>query len=134
MVRRLLRAALFAGVVLLVWTVSRSASAAISDHAPFCDDRGASALAPAPALESPSDVIDRVRAASSCTLNDIDAIGRAFAPSHRSFETPASSYVPALWRAAPTVTAPPGEDLALDGPVTPTPIEVHFRVERPPRG
>jgi hypothetical protein len=134
MLRRLLRAALFAGVVVLVWTVSRSASAAVNDHAPFCDDRGASALAPPPTLESPSDVLDRVRAASSCTLNDVDAIGRAFAPSHRTFEAPASSSVPALWRAAPTVTPTTGEELAVGTPATPTPIEVRFRIERPPRG
>jgi hypothetical protein len=134
MLRRVLRTALFAAVVLLLWTISRSAWAATLEHAPFCDDRGASAIAPPPTIESPTDVLDRVRAASACPASTDDVIGRAFAPGHRAFEAPASNSVPALWRAAPTVMPPFGEDLATHSPTAPSVVELHWRIERPPRG
>jgi hypothetical protein len=138
MLRRVLRAALFAGVVVLVWTFARSASAAVpaEQRAPFCDDRGASAIAPPPTIESPSDVLERVRAANArCVVLDDDGIvGRAFAPAPRAFHPPASASVHALWRAAPTVTPPTGTDLATDEPPAPVAVEVRLRIERPPRG
>jgi hypothetical protein len=59
---RVIRALLFAGVCLAMLAVVRPARAAL---APLCDDRGASAVAPPPLLESPEDVLARA-AATPC--------------------------------------------------------------------
>ena len=59
MVTRVFRTAIFAGVMLALWTLGRPAHAATL--APFCDDRGATALAPPPALEAPDEAVRQGR-------------------------------------------------------------------------
>jgi hypothetical protein len=59
---RFLRALLFTGFALVVCVISRSA---LASEAPFCDDRGATALAPPPALDASDQAVARVRACSS---------------------------------------------------------------------
>jgi hypothetical protein len=131
MLRRAVRVAVMLGVVLAVWTIARPASAAV---APFCDDRGASAIAPPPTLESPNDVIQRVRAASKCASDDGDAFRRTFAPMHRLPQPPGPNVEPTLPRTTPTVAPAEGCVLDLDSPPALVPSGVRFRIERPPRG
>jgi|GEM_PF-2502479 hypothetical protein len=57
----ILRAGLVASLVLALWTLARPA---LASSAPFCDDRGASAIAMPPALDAPDEAIARAR---SCT-------------------------------------------------------------------
>jgi hypothetical protein len=129
-VPRILRAALFASFLLATWTFARPARA--SALAPFCDDRGATALAPAPALEATDEAIARAKT-SPCDLNE-PLVGLAVGPSHRA-------------------PAAPPDDIGSAQPVTPPLLEprvaisidfaararseqhgVRWRVERPPRG
>src|SRR5258708_2893228 len=63
MVRRALRAALFAATLVAFWTLGRPAFAS---PAPLCDDRGASAIAPPPAFEAPDEAIRQARSSTAC--------------------------------------------------------------------
>jgi hypothetical protein len=128
MVRRALRAALFAVVAVVVWTVARPARAA---PAPFCDDRGASALAAPPALEAPDDAIRRA-VFSGCDHDKLESGISVRSPHERVASQSDDSS--SCWRSDGTVPSPALE--ATPGSVfvrLPRIVGVSSRVERPPR-
>lgn len=128
--RRVLRAVLALSVTLVVWTLARPALAA---PAPLCDDRGATALAPPPALEAPDVAIQRAHTPASCDLGDA-VLGCAVGQGHRTPAPPPQGGEPVLPQGTVTVAPPTAEELDLP-PVDVPPTEgVHLRVERPPRG
>ncbi len=124
------RATIFAGVMLAVWTLGRPAHAATL--APFCDDRGATALAAQPALEAPDEAVRRA-AAAPCDA-DAPLFGLALGPAHRILREVLTDAAPAAAGAPAQLTPPP-----LDAPFAPVAREtppqagVRYRVERPPR-
>jgi len=130
MVTRVFRTAIFAGVLLALWTLGRPAHAA--GLAPFCDDRGATALAEPPALEAPDVAIQRA-AAPPCGT-DAPVFGLALGPAHHVASGAPADAAPAA-AASPLPVLPP----PLDGLVvfvsgeTPPQAGVRYRVERPPR-
>jgi hypothetical protein len=69
MLARVARAALFLTTMLVVSTLTRSAFAAA---APFCDDRGATALAAPPVLVAPEAALQRARAGACGDQSDGD--------------------------------------------------------------
>jgi hypothetical protein len=128
---RVFRAAIFAGVMLALWTLGRPAHAAVL--APFCDDRGATALAAPPALEAPDEAIRRA-AAPPCDSTDAPIFGIALGPAHRTLRDPQASAAPAS-EAPRLQLLPPlrGEPLVLVAREGPPQAGVRYRVERPPR-
>jgi hypothetical protein len=129
MVVRVLRAALFASIMLAVWSFARPALA--SSLAPFCDDRGATALAPPPALEVPDEAL-RQAAAPPCAP-DSPLFGLAFDHSHPRSSKTWPSQEPALGVTSIPVARPSGERLEFASHATSPPYGVRYRVERPPR-
>jgi hypothetical protein len=129
MLRRALRAVLFAIVTVALWTVSRPAHAAV---APMCDDRGASMIASPPTLQAPDAVL--AQGSRSCDGEDF-LDGSAVAPGQAPRVVPASPGDPALVPVTPTVLPPAvlGAAPAWDSPWI-DPSGVRWRVERPPRG
>jgi hypothetical protein len=129
--RRILRQLFCACALLVLWTIARPAAAA-SLPAPFCDDRGASVLAPAPLLEATDVAIQRARSTSPC-----DAAGPMFfaslgpgrsdvAPRFGGSESAIVSGQAPLAQPAGELLAEPSATLAPD-------YGVRSRVERPPR-
>jgi hypothetical protein len=128
-VRRVLRAVLAASVTLAVWVVAAPAWAA---PAPYCDDRGASALAAPPMLGGTDPGVLAAPAKVECPGDDGYAgatLTRAHAEASVSVDSPE----------APIATAPPpvvhasGEALPPPPSVVRPPDGVRSRVERPPR-
>lgn len=124
----ILRAGLVAGLVLALWTL---APPALASSAPFCDDRGASAIAMPPALDAPDEAIARAR---SCT----DA-----GDAHSLFASVVRGRLGATWGTdGPAAALPRGVIMgcAVREPFNPAeriPLAcggVTSRVERPPRG
>jgi hypothetical protein len=131
MVTRVFRAAIFAGVMLACWTLCRPAQAAVL--APFCDDRGATALAAPPALEATDEAVRRA-AAPPCDT-DAPIFGLALGAGHRAIRTVSADATPAApW---PPLRLPPARLLVGALPVVrleaPPFAGVRYRVERPPR-
>ncbi|HLK40686.1 MAG TPA: hypothetical protein VKU41_28230 [Polyangiaceae bacterium] len=128
---RLLPIAFFAGFVLALSTLARPALASV---APFSDDRGATAVAPPPALEAPDEAITRARVSSDHpTWRWLHA---AIVPPHSGGAPEAAQGVdPVVEAPTPKVQAAPHEGAV---PVDPTPARAgpgeRSRVERPPRG
>jgi hypothetical protein len=128
--RRSLRVALFAALVVAMWTVALPAMAA---PAPFCDDRGASGIAAPPVLEPADVAIARALAPMVCDFDDSSPFP-AIAPARRVVARSWTAAEPVLIVSPLTVPArqcaflPSAE---LDG----QPLSgVRCRVERPPRG
>ncbi len=130
MLRRALRSLLFTIVTVVLWTVARPAMAM---PAPFCDDRGATAIAPEPLLEAPDVAVQRARLAPSCELDDC-TLGEAVAPGHAPTPVPPSSAEPALLPAAPAVAPASSSTLTLLPAAQPRADGVSSTLERPPRG
>jgi hypothetical protein len=128
MLRRALRAALFTIVTVVLWTVARPAMAM---PAPFCDDRGATAMAPEPLLEAPDVAVQRARAAPACDGEEL-MLGMTAAPGH-STPMVASSGDPALPATTPPVA--PADFVTLPPlPVAqPRADGVPGTLDRPPR-
>jgi hypothetical protein len=130
MVTKAFRTAIFAGVLLALWLVGRPAHAAT--FAPFCDDRGATALAPPPALEATDEAVRRT-AVPPCD-GDAPVFGLSLQAAHRVARTVSSAATPAATPAPLRLLPSP-----LDGPIafvareTPPQAGVRHRVERPPR-
>jgi hypothetical protein len=127
--RRVLRLAIFACTLLAMWTVALPALAA---PAPYCDERGASAMAAPPTLQPVDEAILRARVVLSCPLDEL-LLCSTIAPGHRLPVASVTSTEPAVTTTMPAVMASPGEDLP--------PTVVHgqplsgmrSRVDRPPR-
>lgn len=128
-VRAAVLCAAFAATMLAVMTLTRPAHAA---PAPFCDDRGATALAAPPALEAPDVAIRRVRV-TGCNL-DFDVLMASLSPWHGKASATADAPGPVGLIAA-QVTAPSDSTplLATEPPGRPC-VGARGRVERPPRG
>jgi hypothetical protein len=131
MIRGVLRVALFASLVLTLWTFARPAAAM---PAGLCDDRGATAIAPPPLLEAPDEAIQRARApASSCPGEDSEARA-AIGPAHHRAPSPPTDAQHALPTSRVVLPSPAehrrGPAAVVDRPAP----GVHSRVERPPRG
>ena len=128
--RRSLRVALFAALVVAMWTVALPAMAA---PAPFCDDRGASGIAAPPMLEPADVAIARAFAPRVCDFDDSSPFP-AIAPARRVVARSWTAPEPALAVCPLTVPVREGALLPaaeLDG----RPLSgVRWRVERPPRG
>jgi hypothetical protein len=130
MLRRALRTVLFAIVTVAIWTVARPAQAM---PAPYCDDRGATAIAEPPVLQAPNAVVARAHPAPTCEGRDA-AVGVAIAPGHGQPAPSASQAEPGVPVVAPVV-APPSYEPAFFAPVAaPVADGVRSSVERPPRG
>ena len=126
----LLRAVLFASLVLALWTVGRPA---LAMPAGLCDDRGATAIAPVPSFEAPDVAIRRARVGGSCADEKVPVHARVV-PAHRVFTPPYGAAHYALSVAPFPLAAGAGEEISLD-PCARRPISgVRCRVERPPRG
>jgi hypothetical protein len=126
-----LRVALFACILLAMWTVALPALAA---PAPYCDDRGASGMAAPPTLQPVDDAIQRARVLLPICPLDEQLLSSTIAPAHRSAARSRTPTEPALTTPNPAVVASPGEDLppmVVHGVPLPG---VRLRVERPPRG
>jgi hypothetical protein len=129
--RRILRQLFCASVLLALWTIARPAAATLPP-APFCDDRGASALAPAPLLEATDVAIQRARSTSPC-----DAAGPMFfaslGPGHSDLAPRFGGSESAIvsWHGS---LAPPAAELLAEPSATRAPdYGARSRVERPPR-
>jgi hypothetical protein len=129
MVRRVVRTAMIASFVLAMWTVARPAHAATL--APFCDDRGATSLAPPPALEAPDEAIRRTRA-STCDGNGT-LPGHVLAPGHHRIAAPSCQVEPGQPVRPPTLV--PVRSASVDFVVRAVLRSrgVRGRVDRPPR-
>jgi hypothetical protein len=126
----LLRATLFASLVLALWTVVRSA---LAMPAGVCDDRGASAIAPAPSFEAPDVAIRRARAAASCGDREPNVRAR-IVPAHRVFAPAYGGLHYALSVSSFPFAPEAGERQQLGSHVNRPLPGVRWRVERPPRG
>jgi hypothetical protein len=128
MVGRALRAALCAALVLAVWTLARPAKAA---SAPFCDDRGATALAAPPALEAPDEAIRRARV-SNCEHEKVEFAQTVRTP--RKSAPPPSDASDKGWQSQATLSGAAGYERLEFEIVHASPcIGARTRVERPPR-
>jgi hypothetical protein len=129
MSRRLVRLVLAAATTLAAWLVVMPARAA----APFCDDRGASTLAPAPQLQAPEVSIDVGDSDEGCfdglgqSGNALDE-GRAppIASSPQGFDATLPLAIP-IGRASFVVLPAPAASRPAVRP------GVQGRVDRPPR-
>ena len=129
MLRRALRAVLFAIVTIALWTVARPAKAM---PAGFCDDRGASAIAPDPLLEAPDVAIQRAHVALVCDGEEVQ-LGAVAAPGHGQPVAAAvvlDPAVPATTPAVPPASPRPRSFLPLSQPRA---DGVTGTLERPPR-
>ncbi len=135
MLARAVRAALVLATMFVVLAMARPAYAAAAS-APFCDDRGATALAPPPTLEAPDGAIQRARAQACGLKTDGDAWLAMFRSGRGRAEATAAPDGPA----ASTTTAATPAIAAADCVVLPA-LETRAapaatpgsRVERPPR-
>lgn len=128
--RQALSYVLASSLALVLWTVARPAAAA---PAPFCDDRGASAIAPPPALEAPDVAVQRARVTSTCPTED-SPLGATLTHGRAPSAPAVIQAEPALLVA--TIPLPLPSTSELDpAPRVEWPCEgVRSRVERPPRG
>ena len=130
MFRRVRRAVLFLGFALAVWAFARPASAM---PAGLCDDRGASAIAPPPALEVPDLEFVRARAAASCP-GDEGPVRATIGPAHRVFKPFSASSDQTLPVAMTPSSPDPGERVEPAPHANRSLRGTRWRVERPPRG
>jgi hypothetical protein len=139
MVRRALRVALFASFVVLLWTIPRAAYASVAQAAtaaPLCDDRGATALAPPPALEASDVAIQRARASAQCAGGSdgevlfFASIGAA----HHGVAPPSADAAQALPATCPRLPPPGSDELDPHDSDAGRPRDgVRSRLDRPPR-
>lgn len=129
MPRRLLRAALFAIVTVALWALARPAMAM---PAGYCDDRGATAIAPPPVLEAPDVAVRQARVAASCDGDDV-AVGETVAPGHAPAGGVAAQGDPAV--PVRTIALPPAssEQMSPVPELGPRADGVTTSIERPPR-
>jgi hypothetical protein len=129
MLRRALRAILFAIVTIALWTVARPAMAM---PAPFCDDRGATSMAPEPTLVAPDLPVRRAHVTPACNGEDV-SLGSAVVPGHTHAPVASSQAEPVLTCVAPTVASASWATCALPPTAQPCADGVTSALERPPR-
>ena len=129
MLRRALRAVLFAIVTVAIWTVARPAQAM---PAPYCDDRGATAIAEPPVLQAPDVVVRRAHVAGSCETDE-RAAGAAVSPGQGEPVPPAAHADPGIPSAGPVVASADCVEACFAPVVAPVFDGVRFPIERPPR-
>jgi len=130
MAGRVLRVAIAASFALVLFVLARPASAA---PAPFCDDRGASAIAPPPVLEAPDDAIRRASVVSCDTEERL--LDASIGPPHRLRGRALAGTELAIAALRPDALRPLAQRLPVQcAPIAPLPEGVGLRVERPPRG
>ncbi len=132
MFARVVRAALFCATLLVAWTIARPAHAAA--WAPFCDDRGATALAAPPALEAPDEAVRRVRVTGCGHRLDVDVLMASLGPSRGHASAGSDAPGPACLNPATVTAAPVALALVEVLPPRRPAIGARGRVERPPRG
>jgi hypothetical protein len=129
MLRRTLRAVLFAIVTIALWTVARPAHAM---PAPFCDDRGATAIAEPPLLVAPEIAVHRAIAAASCDAEDV-VLGATVAPGQGDARASATQAEPAVPATPPVLAPAESSSTSLAPAVLPVADGVRSELERPPR-
>jgi hypothetical protein len=130
MVTRVLRAVLFASVMLAVWSFARPAQAQVL--APYSDDRGATGIALPPALEAPEDAVERAAAPPHLSFED-PLFGLAFDHGRRGGPSAGPGQEPAVAVRAIAILPASSELLVFTPCETSPPIGERTRVERPPR-
>lgn len=130
MLRRALRLVLVSSLGLALWFVALPARAST---APFCDDRGASALAPPPTLVGGDPTTQIGRLDVSCEGEDI-LVGATITRGHPTPVPAPDAPDPYLASAALAVVPPTGEELDRPPSEPPRTEDVRSRIERPPRG
>jgi hypothetical protein len=128
MASRLLRAAIAASFALALFVLARPARAA---SAPFCDDRGASAIAAPPVLEAPGDAI-RQAAHVACDGEERD-VDASIGVGHRVVVRTLVAPEPAVAPTRVLVARPVSNVLPAQPPGAPLAEGVGLRIERPPR-
>jgi hypothetical protein len=130
--RRLIRVAITASLVLALWAVARPAKAATMSLAPFCDDRGATAVASPPVLPMAD---QRFLGARSSAWPDGEVAPVSIGPSRNVLEIRSFEVAPFLIARAQVAPypAPAARVLRLRAVTSESPAGVHIRVERPPR-
>lgn len=126
--RRLIRTFTVALVTLAAWLVAGPAFAA----APICDDRGASAFAPAPTLDSPNASVDIGVGGDTCGFAMEDRASLHQGRAHDPLPAPAGADLLPVGVGA-GVLAAPWRPVALDVAVSSGRSGVHGPLERPPR-
>jgi hypothetical protein len=125
--RRLARFLVFGACLLTMWLVAGPARA----DGPACDDRGATVVAPSPALV---DVFPTVEACEVYGLAGWSSGAPAILPQAPGAPTvPSSSPATLIPAMRPPLAPPEGVRLGLDVARTRAPSGVTERVERPPR-
>jgi hypothetical protein len=128
--RQIVRVFIAASIALAAWVTSSSAWAAPAHGAPYCDDRGASALAPPPTFEASDVAIRRARLAGCGS--DARSLFASISSARRAASFAGHSLMAGLPSTASWVIAVSSEPLAA------TDIEgadrrgVRFRIDRPP--
>jgi hypothetical protein len=127
-----LRVVIAVALSLSLWVLARPAWAM---PAGLCDDRGASAIAPPPALEGPDVGIERARAASSSSCDGDSTPEHATVfPGHRASQgTPVDGGGALAPADRLVVLAPVGAPQEPVFPPARLPRGERFRIERPPR-
>jgi hypothetical protein len=130
MLPRVLRTVLIASVALALWTLVRPARAAMP--AGLCDDRGATAIAPAPTFDALDEAVRRARASASCPDHDLPLCATVV-PAHRGGAPASADAQYALAIDCTQWPAPEATPVALAAhPERPLRGE-RSRIERPPR-
>ena len=129
MLRRVIVRLLAASLALALWTVALPAQAS---NAPFCDDRGASAMAPAPVLEAPDVGVQRAAVPASCPDEEV-LLGTTVRAGRVTSAPPTVGGEPVLLPSRAKMVFPRGENLTNLPPVESPREGVRFRIERPPR-
>jgi hypothetical protein len=130
MFRRALRMLLASSLGLALWAIASPAWAA---PAPFCDDRGASALAPPPLLEATDVAVLRASARATCPGEEL-LLGASLTRGHGGSVPMADGPEPTLPSAAVPIAPSEGETMDVPPSVTRPADGVRSRIERPPRG
>jgi hypothetical protein len=129
-VRATLRLVLASGLGLALWTVALPAWAS---SAPFCDDRGATALAATPVLVGGESGVQVAPAKATCDGEEL-FFGASLTRGHPAPAPTADAPEPYVAPAVPSVAPSSGDEL-IQPPEVASPTEgVRWRVERPPRG